>query len=72
MINKDFFTKNKTRIIFNIIGVILGLAGGYLYYHFYACNQGCPLNSSPLLSMLWGGILGYLLSDMYKAKPKEA
>ncbi len=68
MINKEIIKEHKSRIIINAIGVLLGLAGGYLYYHFYACNQGCPLNASPYLSMIWGGLLGYFVADMIKLK----
>ncbi len=62
---KKLFTK---RFIINIIGVILGIGGGYLYYHFYGCTNGCPINSNPFLSMIWGGLLGYLITSLFKDK----
>jgi len=63
--------KNKQLYIY-IIGVLIGGIAGYFYYINFACNSGCPLNSSPYMSILWGGVLGYLFSDMFKGKkPKK-
>ena len=59
--------KNKQIYIY-IIGIILGGIAGYLYYINFACNSGCPLNSTPYMSILWGGILGYLVADMFRSK----
>lgn len=62
-------TKN---VIKNLIGVILGAFGGYLYYYFIGCNSGsCAITSNPYMSILWGAVLGYLLFDIYKIKEKE-
>jgi hypothetical protein len=50
-----------------VIGIILG----YIYYIKVGCNSGsCPITSNPWMSMIWGGILGYLVSDLFK-KTKE-
>lgn len=58
--------------IFGIIGVPLGLLGGYLYYYYIGCRGGsCPITSNPWLSLLWGGILGYLIGDMFNNKTKK-
>jgi xanthine/uracil permease len=55
-----------------IIGVTLGAIGGYLYYHFVGCTSGtCPISSNPYISILYGSVLGYLLSDMFKKKEHE-
>lgn len=56
-------------IIKNITGLILGAIGGYLYYHFVGCNSGsCAITSNPYMSILWGGVMGYLLFDIFKLK----
>ncbi len=47
-----------------ISGLLLGLFGGYLYWHFWACTNGCAITSQWYKSMIWGGILGYLISDL--------
>jgi hypothetical protein len=58
--------------ILSIIGLIVGAAGGYIYYLKIGCVDGtCAITSNPWMSMLWGGILGYLLFDMFNKKKKE-
>ncbi len=50
--------KNK----FAVLGVILGLAAGYAYYHFVGCSSGsCSITSKPVNSTLYGGLMGGLL-----------
>lgn len=49
--------------------VILGVVGGYAYYALIGCKTGsCGITSNPYLSMLWGGLLGYLLTDFFVKK----
>jgi len=51
------------------LGIIVGSVGGFLYWRFVGCTSGtCPITSSPLMSILWGAILGGLLFDMFKKK----
>lgn len=56
-----------------IIGIVIGIIAGYLYYLKVGCTSGsCPITSSPWMSMLWGSVIGYLLGDMFtKKKTKE-
>jgi xanthine/uracil permease len=64
----EFIKKHKLKII----GVIVGLIGGYLYYYFVGCNSGtCPITSNPWISTLYGGLMGYLLFDLFKKKNTE-
>jgi len=68
---KSFFSSRKNLLTFT--GILSGLAGGYLYYHFIGCRTGtCPITSSPWLSMLWGAAVGYLLFDMFNKKKPQA
>lgn len=56
--------------IFTIIGVI----SGYIYYALVGCNieGGCAIKSNPYLMMLWGGAMGYLITDMFiRPKPES-
>lgn len=55
-----------------LAGIVVGLIGGYLYYYFIGCNSGtCPITSNPWVSTLYGGIIGYLLFDLFKPKTKK-
>jgi hypothetical protein len=47
-----------------IIGVIIGAIGGYSYYHFYGCIDGCAIWSSPWRSTLYGIFFGGLIFNM--------
>jgi len=43
-------------------GVMIGAAGGFLYYYFIGCSSGsCAITSSPYMSTLMGSLMGYLL-----------
>lgn len=47
-----------------IAAFFVGAAGGFAYYYFVGCKTGaCPLQSNPLFSSLWGGLLGVLIFD---------
>ncbi len=54
-------------------GVLVGVAGGYLYWQQIGCVTGtCPITSSPINSSLYGAMMGGLLFSMFKKdKNKE-
>lgn len=61
----EFIKKNKLRII----GTAVGMIAGFLYYRFVGCTSGtCPITSNPYISVIYGGVMGYLLFDMFKKK----
>jgi len=64
--------KNNALIV---IGIILGAAGGYLYWKFVGCSSGaCAITSKPLNSTLYGMLMGGLLFSLFKkedSKKKE-
>ena len=42
--------------------VILGGAGGFLYYRIVGCKTGaCPLTSNPWISTLYGALIGFMM-----------
>ena len=51
---------------------LIGVAGGYLYYALVGCRSGaCAITSNPVLSMIWGGLMGYLLTDFFVSPGKQ-
>ncbi len=66
---KIFFKKYLIQIIVTLVGAV----GGFLYYYFIGCSSGsCPITSNPYISIVWGGVMGYLLSDIFKKKETKA
>lgn len=53
-----------SRFRFAILGVLLGLGAGYLYYLEIGCDEGCTITGSPINSTLYGGLMGGLLLSM--------
>ncbi|MFM8456707.1 MAG: hypothetical protein ACKOAK_08055 [Ignavibacteria bacterium] len=55
-----------------VIGAILGSILGYAYYHFYGCERGCAITGNPLISTIYGGIMGSLfIASFQKESQKE-
>ena len=55
---------SKQRLL-RLLGLALGLAGGYAYYRLVGCATGtCPLTSNPWITTLWGGAIGWLLAGV--------
>lgn len=53
---------SKKVIIITVLGMLVGAACGYAYYHFIGCASGtCAITSKPLNSTLYGAVLGGLL-----------
>ena len=54
----NFILKHKL----TFIGIVVGAAAGYAYYHFVGCAIGtCAITSKPLNSTLYGALMGGLL-----------
>jgi hypothetical protein len=51
---------------------LVGVGGGFAYYWYIGCNTGgCAITSSPYMSMIWGGMMGYLLPDFLVKKVNQ-
>lgn len=66
---------SKKVIIITVLGMVVGAACGYAYYHLIGCASGtCAITSKPLNSTLYGAVLGGLLfnniSDYFIKKNK--
>lgn len=54
-----------------IIGLVIGATGGFVYYKIVGCSTGtCPITSSPWISSVWGAVVGYLLGSMFNRNKK--
>ncbi|MDD4796195.1 MAG: DUF6132 family protein [Eubacteriales bacterium] len=50
-----------------LMGVGIGLVAGYLYYRFVGCASGtCPLTSNPVITTLYGGVVGALVGSLFQ------
>ncbi|WP_143962492.1 hypothetical protein [Litoribacter populi] len=52
-------------IIFTVLGILVGAVGGYLYYRFVGCDQGCAITGRPWSSAIYGSILGGMLGQHF-------
>jgi hypothetical protein len=59
----NWISKNKL----SIVGITLGATAGFLYWNFVGCASGtCMITSKPINSTLYGGLMGYLLFNIFK------
>ena len=49
---------------------LAGVGAGYLYYRFFGCTSGCPITSSPYMTMAYMGLVGWLISGIFIKSPK--
>lgn len=56
------FKKVLRPSIFIIVGCVLG----FIYYKLFACSTGCSITSNPYLTVLYGGVLSFLISVITK------
>ena len=43
-----------------------GAAAGLAYYHFFGCTTSCPIASSPIRTMLYMALVGWLIHIITK------
>ena len=49
-------------VLFTLGGALAGLG----YYYFVGCSTGsCPITSNPVSSMVYMGVIGWLLSGVF-------
>ncbi len=57
--------RKRMKNIITGICIVLGLMAGLAYWYFIGCTSGtCPIQSKWWTSTLYGGLIGYLFSDM--------
>jgi hypothetical protein len=48
-----------------VLFILGGAAAGYAYYRFIGCSSGaCPLTSNPVISSLYGALMGFLIGRL--------
>jgi len=63
---------NNRKYLRYIIPVFIGALGGFLYYSFIGCNSGsCTITSNPLISTLYGGLIGFMFTGFKTSKEKR-
>ncbi len=63
---------NRKRIVILGAGVLLGLAGGFLYWKLVGCQSGtCSITANWHTSTLFGGVFGFLLADSIKTTGRK-
>lgn len=68
-----FRVKSSRYLTIIIAFTLIGVAGGFAYYWFVGCKTGgCAITSSPYMSMIWGGMVGYLIPDFFVKKEAGA
>lgn len=54
-----------------LIWVGAGMILGYLYYALIGCASGaCPISSSPFMSIIYGGVMGWIASGIFEKDEK--
>ena len=55
-----------------IIGLVLGAVGGFVYFKTVGCSTGsCPITSNPWLTIIWGSLIGYLTGSIFNKNKKK-
>jgi hypothetical protein len=61
--NIRVFLKSR-KFLKPFIGILLGGLAGYLYFRLVGCSTGsCPITSHSYNTILFGGLLGYLITS---------
>lgn len=73
---KSWFRKRvlgRRSYLFAIAAFTLaGVTGGYAYYALVGCRTGgCAITGNPVLSVIWGGLMGYLFADFFVMQEQQ-
>ena len=66
-------TSGKTlRYLLVAAFILVGAVCGYLFYRLRGCASGtCPISSSPVVSTLYGGVIGWLIGAAAAPEKKK-
>jgi len=54
-----------------LAGGIAGGAAGYAYYYFIGCNGACAITANPLISTVYGLVIGLLIASIFHKSDKS-
>ena len=55
-----------------LLGIALGAAGGLAVWRLVGCTSGaCPMLGSARFMLVYGGVMGALLSELFRPAPAE-
>ncbi len=58
--------KLRKQVIITLVAAAAGTLGGFLYWQQVGCLTGtCPITSSPVISSMYGGVMGYLFAGIF-------
>jgi len=58
--------EETTMILRILIGAAVGAWLGFGWYRFFGCSTGtCPLTSNPVISTIYGAVLGVVLATSF-------
>jgi len=63
----SLISKNKL----TLTGILLGTIGGYIYWYYWGCEQGCTIKSVWWRMSAWGAIMGGLLFSIVQGKLRQ-
>lgn len=65
----DWIRLQVKQHLLTVIGAVLGAVAGFLYWYFIGCTSGsCPIQSNPVMSTVWGLLLGGLIFSFFEKK----
>lgn len=56
---------------YEIYLIIIGSIFGYSYWNFWGCTSDCAIKSQWWATILWGGLLGWVIAGFIKDSKKE-
>ncbi len=63
---------HRQYVMITALFTLVGTLAGYTYFLLVGCRSGtCMITSSPILSAIWGGLLGYLLTGFFFVRDQE-
>lgn len=64
--------KRNRKYMITALFIIFGGTAGFAYYYFVGCSGGgCPIQSNPYISTVYGGLLGFVISGMFVKSNKN-